>query len=318
MSTQQLHRRGGGRSDQQHPGEREQPSDPLRLSRPPQRPAGATQFGVLGEDRPLEFLQLPPRLDPELVNQLATRALIALKRIRLPARSIQREHQLRLEAFSQRVLAHQRLELADQRGVPAEREIGVDPILERREALLLQPRSLALRKRLIREVRQRRPAPQRQRLPQPSARELRITLRERVAALRHARLESVRIELPRLQLEHVPAASGHEQTITQGLAQIRDVHLHGLCRAAGRALSPQLIDQAINRDNLPPVQQQHRQHSPLLWGPERQRTIVVDDLQRPKDSEFEQKTAPQTTLTTPRVLRGKRLLAGSLPNASRP
>jgi hypothetical protein len=216
------------------------------------------------------------------------------------------------------VLAHQRLELADQRGVPAEREIGVDPILERREALLLQPRSLALRKPLIRKVRQRRPAPQRQRVPQPSARELRITPRERVAALAHTSLETIRVEQPALSPKHVPAASGHKQTISQRLTQIRDVHLHGLRRAAGRLLSPQLVDQTINRDDLPPMQQQHRQQSPLLWGPERQRPIIVDHLQRPKDSEFKQQTVPRATLTRPGVLHRKAALAGSLPNASRP
>ncbi len=96
-------------------------------------------------------------------------------------------------------------------------------------------------------------------------------------------------------LEHVPAASGHEQTVTQRLAQVRDVHLHGLGRAFGRALPPQLIDQAIGRDDLPAMQQQCRQHGPLLWTPEHQRPIVVDHLQRPKDSELKQRTAPRTS-----------------------
>ena len=117
------------------------------------------------------------------------------------------------------MLAHERVELADQRRVPAEREIGVDSILERREALLLEPGSLALRKRLVREVPQRRAAAQRQRLPQPTARELRIALCERIAALRDERLESVHVELAMFGLEQIPAASGHEHNITQGLAQ---------------------------------------------------------------------------------------------------
>ena len=52
-----------------------------------------------------------------------------------------------------------------------------------------------------------------------------------------------------------------------------------------------LIDQAIGRDDLSAMQQQHGQHSPLLWTPEHQRPIVVGHFQRPKDSEITQLTA---------------------------
>ena len=94
------------------------------------------------------------------------------------------------------MLAHQRLELADQRRVPAEREIRVDPVLERRQALLLEPGSLGLRERLVREVRQRRSAPQRQRLPQPLARPPGVPLPKRRAPRIHQRLETVHVQLP--------------------------------------------------------------------------------------------------------------------------
>ena len=36
------------------------------------------------------------------------------------------------------MLAHQRLQLADQRGMPAERQIGLDPILEHRQLTKLK------------------------------------------------------------------------------------------------------------------------------------------------------------------------------------
>ena len=154
VTTKQLHRRAHGRGEERHPGEREQRTDPTRHGRRWPWAARTIQCGILSEDRPLELLKLPPRLDPEVVDQLAASLLIALQRVGLPARSVQREHQLRLKALPQRMLAHERLELADQRGVPSKREVSVDSILERREALFLDPGSLALRERLVREVRQ--------------------------------------------------------------------------------------------------------------------------------------------------------------------
>jgi hypothetical protein len=63
------------------------------------------------------------------------------------------------------VLRHQRGELANQRGVPAERQLGLDPVLQARLAQLLQPPGLDRGERLV-ELRQRRPAPQRERVTQ--------------------------------------------------------------------------------------------------------------------------------------------------------
>ncbi len=119
------------------------------------------------EDRPFELLERGSGFDPELVDQPTARPLIALQRIRLAPRPIQREHQLGMEALVQRMLRHERLKLADQRRVPAEREVRVDSVLECPQPLLLQPADRNLRERLIRDVRQRRPAPQRQPFAQP-------------------------------------------------------------------------------------------------------------------------------------------------------
>jgi hypothetical protein len=67
------------------------------------------------------------------------------------------------------VLGGECLELADELGVLARREIRVDPLLERAEAQLLELRRMRLRERLVGEVGQRRPAPQREGLAQLAA-----------------------------------------------------------------------------------------------------------------------------------------------------
>ena len=111
-------------------------------------------------------LQLLARLEPELVGELALRLAVGAERLGLPAGAIEREHQLAAQPLAQRMLGDERVELADQLRVPARGEIGVDPLLERRPAQLLEPRDLGLRERLVGEVGERRAAPQRQRPPQ--------------------------------------------------------------------------------------------------------------------------------------------------------
>ena len=56
----------------------------------------------------------------------AARRLVGLERLGLAAAAVQREHQLAAQVLAQRVLSHQRLELADELGVAAEREVGLD------------------------------------------------------------------------------------------------------------------------------------------------------------------------------------------------
>jgi len=57
-------------------------------------------------------------------------------------------------------------ELADERGVTAERELRVDPLLERGHAQLVEPCRRQPRELLVVEIRERRAAPEGQRLAQ--------------------------------------------------------------------------------------------------------------------------------------------------------
>ena len=84
----------------------------------------------------------------------------------MPARAVERQHQLSSWPFAQRLLRDERGELADERGVASKREVGVDPLLEHGEAALLEARDLGPREVVVGEIGQRRPAPQRERLAQ--------------------------------------------------------------------------------------------------------------------------------------------------------
>ena len=126
--------------------------------------AGGLQRPVVREHRALEVPERRARLEPEAVKQSRPRGPIRLERLCLAAGSVEGKHVLRAQPLAERVLAHKRLQLRDERGVPAELQLRVDPQLKRREADLLEPRDCALRERLVRQVGKRRSAPQVERL----------------------------------------------------------------------------------------------------------------------------------------------------------
>ena len=150
------------------------------------------------QDRPLEVLQGRPGLDSELVHQRRSRVPVALKRVGLTPGAVEREHQLPLQALAQRMLVNKRLELADQRLAIAQRKVRVDPILKRRQALLLEPRDLALRERLIGEIGQRRPRHSARASRKPLPPSSRIASLQHAATLSDQRLEALQVDLAAL------------------------------------------------------------------------------------------------------------------------
>ena len=74
---------------------------------------------------------------PSSSTSSPARLAVQLKRLGFAPAAIQGEHPRRAQALAQRMLGRQRLELGDQRGVTAEREIGVDADLQRLQAQLL-------------------------------------------------------------------------------------------------------------------------------------------------------------------------------------
>jgi hypothetical protein len=68
------------------------------------------------------------------------------------------------------VLRDQALELADELAPVPEGELGIDPLLDRSQTQLLEPRDLALGERLVGEIGERGAAPERQRVPKSPCR----------------------------------------------------------------------------------------------------------------------------------------------------
>ena len=123
------------------------------------------------------------------------RVLVCLERLRLSPRAIEREHELPAQALAQGMLAHELLELADERPVLTLLEVLLDPALETGKAKLLQPGDLSLREALVGELGEWRPAPQGERLPRLALREalealeVEFVLRDAESIARHLRLQ---------------------------------------------------------------------------------------------------------------------------------
>src|SRR5262249_2894453 len=97
--------------------------------------------------------------------------------------AVRGEHELRARPFTQWVLGHLRLELADEIGVTAKSKVGVDPFLDHREPQLLEARDLTLCEGLVRNVCQGGSTPQGERGSQPLSCLGRAALHERVPSL---------------------------------------------------------------------------------------------------------------------------------------
>ena len=92
-----------------------------------------------------------------------------------------------------------------------------------------------------------------------------------------------------LEIEPIAARDGGDQVVAvarERLAQLRDVDVDGLLGGRRRRFAPELVDQALRETNLVRMQEQRREHDPLLQRPERNRLALVEHLQRPEDAEL--------------------------------
>ena len=107
-------------------------ADPQRAMNPwADRPFRWIELGVLSQDRTLERLQRASRLETKLLAKRPARLLVRLECLRLPARAIKGEHELCTKTLAQRMLANEGFEFGNELRVATEREVGLDPRLER-------------------------------------------------------------------------------------------------------------------------------------------------------------------------------------------
>ena len=103
----------------------------------------------LGEHGIVESAELRSGLDPELLDQRAAGCAISRERVGLPTGAVERDHQLPDLPFTRGLALRQLLQFRDQCGVAPERELGIDPILGRREPQPAKPIDFQSRPSLV-------------------------------------------------------------------------------------------------------------------------------------------------------------------------
>ena len=234
------------------------------------------------ENLPLELLQRAAGLETELRDHRPPRVLIGRQRIGLPARAVEREHQLLAEAFAERILGDEALQLRDGGRVTSEREVGLDPVLDRAQPELLEPPDLALSEVLVRELGQCRPPPQAERLTKEIVRPRRVALLQRAPPFSRELLEPHEVEGRALERQAVAGRLRLEQVLLgpERLSERRDVVTDDLAGSRRRSLAPQVVDDPVGRDHLARVEQQKREERPMLRAAELNLPTFVDDLER--------------------------------------
>jgi hypothetical protein len=237
---------------------------------------------VLTQDRVVELAQLTARLDPELLDEHRARLAIGLQCLGLATAPVQAQHEPRVQALAQPMRAHESLELADELGVATERRVRADAVLERADAQLVEPHGLRLRERLVGEVRECRAAPHAERV----AELLRGRRGRHRIGLRHQPLEARRVDLVALDAQQVAGGLGDEPAVSEHSAHPGDRHLEGLGEGGRRLVAPELVREAIGRHHPVGVQQENREQRALPGSAERERAIVVANLQRAENPEI--------------------------------
>jgi hypothetical protein len=221
---------------------------------------------VLVEDSSLELPECGAGLDAELRDEEHSRPPVDAERVGLAARSIEGEHQLSAQALSQRVRDDELRELGDDLRRPAEPQVCVDPQLDCRQAQLLETCDRRLRERLEPEIRERRPAPERERLAQDRRRVAKALFLQRLPPFAHEQLEAVEIELVAGGSDHVARPFGEQDTVRQHAAQSRDANLQRLPGRRGRARAPEVVDQPVGVNSFVRMEQEQREQRAFL-GP---------------------------------------------------
>src|SRR3954453_17169537 len=139
------------------------------------------------------------------------------------------------------MLVDEALELGGEGFMAAGREVGVDAVLRGRQTHLLETRAWRLGELVEREVRECRPAPQRQRFAEHGrCFDVASRVQMIMAGLGQFR-ESFGIDLAGVYRQRIPAVASLDRRLDEQTAQLRDLRLQRVGRATGWRLAPQEI-----------------------------------------------------------------------------
>src|SRR5712691_1981737 len=202
------------------------------------------------------------------------------------------------------MLGDKRLELSDELRAAAAFDLRIDSLLGREELLLLEAGDLGLRPGLELELRERRPAPERERLTQ----RCRTIFRLHSRGLGDEASKSLEVELAPLDIHDITRRLRLQDVGAELLSELRDEVLERGSGGAGRGLVPERGDQSIGRDHVSSIEEQQCQKGALLLASDGDRGRTVPHFERAEQAEFE-----HGTVVTPQSGPEQRSLASRWP-----
>ena len=182
----------------------------------------------------------------------------------------------------------ERFQLRDDGAVPAECELGVEPLLERAQPQFLETGDLGLGEVVVGEVGEGLAAPELECLPDRGLRAGRISAGEPFSSLLQQRSEAIAVELTRLDDQEVAVPARLQALpLAERPTHARDLRLDALDGAGRRLVRPERLDEAVDRDDLVRMEQEHRNEEALLAAAEVDDCAVVTvHLERAEYPEF--------------------------------
>src|SRR5215218_7173722 len=108
-------------------------------------------------------------------------------------------------------------------------------------------------------------------------------------------LELDRVYALRVRLQSI-SATVTDDHIAQGSAEIRDVGLQRGTNPRGRLLTPDPVDERVDRDDRPDFGDQQGEDRALLRAPQTNRDSAANDLDRPENPEVHLSTVSRVGL----------------------
>jgi hypothetical protein len=224
----------------------------------PRRPAG--------EDPPVHLAQRRAGVDAQLLGEHLRDPPVAVERLGLPARPVQRAHELPPEVLAQRVAVGQLAQFGDEVVVPAQCQVRFDALLGRGQLPFEQTGHDFALQPLGRDVDQRFAPPQGECLGQQRGHLTGVGGR---LGPPDQSVEVAQVQVGLGDLDQVAVRARPDGGRAQGVPQPHDQVVQG--RAAGRVAVPHPCDQHVQRDHPVGVHQQSREHRALPGRPDRQR-----------------------------------------------
>ncbi len=230
----------------------------------------------------MELAQLGPGIDAEFLGEDAARLPVRIERFRMAAGAVEGLHEQQPQVFPQRIVGQQPAQLRDDLGVAAAGQLGLDPEFGGVETEIGQPPGFRLDQCRRRGIGQRAAVPERERLGQLGRRTLGIPGGISAPALAHEGLEHLGVAIPRGQPQQVTGSTCDQEgtvSVTEEPAQPQHVDADQVGRLRRRALPPYLVDQHVDGNDLPGIDQKGSQDRTPLRGPDPLPVSSGPDLQ---------------------------------------